>query len=264
MKYTREQPVFMVQKFNELKCEAKVQSAWRAQYSTRAVPEPNTIKYNVSKFNKTGSVIHVPRKRRQLSKKVEEAKNRLKNIITENPALSVRKASGAIGISRETTRYILRYNLGKKPYKHQECQALEPPDHQKRVKFAKWFLSQPKSASEYLICTDEAYFTLTESNNKQNNRLWLEEKPVDMIERPLHDEKILVWCGISAKKIYGPYFFENYVNQHNYLIMLKTFFWPKHLRTAEYKKYYFQQDGAKPYGKHGPKMASIQIFKLFH
>ena len=26
--------------------------------------------------------------------------------------------------------------------------------------------------------------------------------------------------------------------------MLKTFFWPKHLRTADYKKYYFQQDGA--------------------
>jgi hypothetical protein len=25
--------------------------------------------------------------------------------------------------------------------------------------------------------------------------------------------------------------------------MLKVWFWPKHLRTSEYKKYYLQQDG---------------------
>jgi len=29
--------------------------------------------------------------------------------------------------------------------------------------------------------------------------------------------------------------------------MLKVWFLPKHLRTSEYKKYYFQQDGAPPY-----------------
>ena len=29
--------------------------------------------------------------------------------------------------------------------------------------------------------------------------------------------------------------------------MLKFFFWLKHLRTAEYKKYFFQQDGATPH-----------------
>jgi hypothetical protein len=29
--------------------------------------------------------------------------------------------------------------------------------------------------------------------------------------------------------------------------MLKVWFWPKHLRTSEYKKYYFQQDGAPPH-----------------
>ena len=28
--------------------------------------------------------------------------------------------------------------------------------------------------------------------------------------------------------------------------MIKDFFWPKVLRTTEYEKYYFQQDGARP------------------
>ena len=59
--------------------------------------------------------------------------------------------------------------------------------------------------------------------------------------------KILVWCAISANRVFGPYYFEDTVNQHNYLEMLKYFFWPKVLRTAEYKKYYFQQDGARPH-----------------
>ena len=37
-------------------------------------------------------------------------------------------------------------------------------------------------------------------------------------------------------------------NQHNYLEMLKNFFWPKHQsRVESHKKYYFQQDGATPH-----------------
>ena len=85
-----------------------------------------------------------------------------------------------------------------------------------------------KGTYKWLIASDEAYFYLTESINKQNNRMWLEEKPLDWIEKPLHDEKVLVWCGISCRKVYRPYFFKKPVNQHNYLEMLKNFFWPKH------------------------------------
>ena len=77
--------------------------------------------------------------------------------------------------------------------------------------------------------------------------MWLKERPTDVIEVPLHDQKVLVWCAFSASKIYGPYFFEESVNQHNYLEMLKTFFWIKHLKVKDYKKYYFQQDGATPH-----------------
>ena len=66
------------------------------------------------------------------------------------------------------------------------------------------------------------------------------------VEYKLHDKKIMVWAGISASKVYATYFFERTVNQFNYVEMLKDFFWPKLLRTPDYKKYYFQQDGATP------------------
>ena len=71
----------------------------------------------------------------------------------------------------------------------------------------------------------------------QNNRNWSQARPIDGIEISLHDEKVLVWCAILAKGIYGPHFFENSVNQHNYL---KLF-------SGEDLHTYFQQDGATPH-----------------
>ncbi len=87
---------------------------------------------------------------------------------------------------------------------------------------------------------DEAYYYLT-------NRIRDIKRPTDGIEKPLHFLKLLVFCAISTSKIYGPYYFSTLVNQYNYLEMLKVWFWPSQLRTSEYKKYYFQQDGAPPH-----------------
>ena len=97
---------------------------------------------------------------------------------------------------------------------------------ERRVDFASWFLNPPKNAHEWFIFSDEAYFYLSESINKQNKRMCLDSRPIDWIERPLHDEKVLVWCAISANKIYGPYFFEDNVNQYNYLYILENIFFP--------------------------------------
>jgi hypothetical protein len=66
------------------------------------------------------------------------------------------------------------------------------------------------------------------------------------IERPLYGQKVLVWCAMSSQKIYGPYLFESTVNQNNYHNMPVRFFWSKIVRE-DYKKYYFQQDGANPH-----------------
>jgi hypothetical protein len=63
--------------------------------------------------------------------------------------------------------------------------------------------------------SDEAYFYLTEPLNIQNNRIWDIERPTDGIEKPLHSEKLLVFCAISGTKIYRPFYFSTSVNQHN-------------------------------------------------
>ena len=115
-------------------------------------------------------------------------------------------------------------DLGRRPYKISMYHQIKPGDYQKRVEFAEWFLRIPQANSEYLIVSDEAYFYLTESLNRQNNRIWETERPTDGNEKPLHSEKILFFCAISATKIYGPYYFSTSVNQHNHFEMLLVWF----------------------------------------
>ena len=89
-------------------------------------------------------------------------------------------------------------DLHLKPYKLHEWHQLLESDYEKRVKFADFFMGLPKNALARLVCCNEAYFYLTRQINSQNDRMWLESKPTDKIERPLHDQKVLVWCAISC------------------------------------------------------------------
>jgi hypothetical protein len=60
---------------------------------------------------------------------------------------------------------------------------------------------------------------------------------------PLHDQKIGVWCAITASRIVGPIFFYNTINSELYVIeILRPFF---HSITEEEETHgYVMQDGA--------------------
>ena len=201
----------------------------------------------MSKFEKTGSVGHIAPKLKNPSPKREAAKIQLKNMVSEFSSLSIRKASSALGVSPTLVYHILHDDLHQKPYKFHQWHKLEDTDYEKRLKFAHWFLKIPAAVKMHLFCTDEAYFYLTLPLNNQNNWSWSESQPTKCVEKLLYDKKVLIWCPISANRIFGPFYFEKTVNKENYLEMLKEYFWPKVLRTAKYKKFYFQQDGARPH-----------------
>ena len=247
MRYQKEKRTFMVEKFFEFGHCSLVKRAWRKEFPGLKVPGDKTINNTVFRFKETGSIASLPPIQSKINEQREDAKNQLRTLISENPRLSVRKASRAVGMSYGSTRRFLLEDLHLKPFKDQEWHELKKPDYPKRVEFARWLTSLPEETFKFFICSDEAYFYLKEPINKQNNRSWLETRPTEWKEQPLHDEKVLVWCAMSAKRIYGPFFFESSVNQHNYLKMLKEFFWERHRKVPEYKKYYFQQDGATPH-----------------
>ena len=247
MKYTIPERIFLAKKYYELKHISLVQKAWRTEFVKSRAPSVSIIKNIISNFEKTGSVAHVPQKRKEQSQKRQITKIQLEKMVSDFPSLSIRKAASAVGVSPTLVYQIFTDDLHLSAYKFHQWHKLEDLDYSKRENFAKWFLKLPKTTLNNIIFSDEAYFYLTLPVNKQNNRVWSEYQPYAGVEKPLHDQKILVWCAISVDRVYGPFFFEACVNQHNYLEMLKNFFWPKILRTVDYKKYYFQQDGATPH-----------------
>jgi inhibitor of nuclear factor kappa-B kinase subunit alpha len=252
-RYSIDERVFMVENYFSSGSSLEVVKAWQDKFPNIKPPRPQTILDVVAKFRKTGSVEDLPPIRSKIDEKFEKAQIKITDLIHANPTLSIRllmsAVSASIGesISIGYIHKFLREDLHLKPYKLQEYHQLKPPDYSQRVEFAKWLLSLPPEAIDTFICCDEAWFYLTKPVNKQNDRLWSESELFEMVERPLQDEKVLVWCAMTSSKIYGPYFFDSTVNQHTYLEMLETFFWPRHTKIKNYRKYYFQQDGATPH-----------------
>jgi len=227
-----------------LKSNTLVKRAFRTKWKNNKAPSAQSINSAVAAFEKLSLSASTQENPRSLSQKRIDTKNALISIMEKEPTVSIRKAASATKSSIGLCHTILRQDLMLFPYKYHTFQKLYAGDAEKRVEFAKWFLKKPLNAHEWLIATDEAWFTLTEKPNRQNNRYWAVEPPDNGIEVPLHDKKFMVWLAISATKCYGVYVFDETVNKDNYLEMLKDFFWPKHLRTESYKKYYFLQDGA--------------------
>ena len=70
-----------------------------------------------------------------------------------------------------------------------------------------------KHNNEFSYLFRRSLLFLTITTNKQNNRIGTIEQPIDDIEMPLHNEKLLVRCAISVANI-RTVFFKNCSNQH--------------------------------------------------
>jgi hypothetical protein len=57
--------------------------------------------------------------------------------------------------------------------------------------------------------SDEVHVHLDGFTNTHNCRIWVTENPMVIHEKPLHPERITVWCAICSIDMIGPYFFED-------------------------------------------------------
>lgn len=133
--------------------------------------------------------------------------NLARELIENESTNGIRKIAAMTNLKRESVRKILKTKLF--PYKLQCLQKLYPEDKMRRLRFCAT-INEPSSANQLNIeniFSDECHIYLEGMINKQNFRKWSPEKPSDHVEKPLHSPKITVWCGLSAHKIYGPYFF---------------------------------------------------------
>ncbi|KAJ4432470.1 hypothetical protein ANN_21089 [Periplaneta americana] len=82
-----------------------------------------------------------------------------------------------------------------------------------------------------LIFSDEATFHTSGKINKHNCRVWGTQTPHRITEHESDSPKVNVFCALSQRKLYGPFFFiEATVTGHSYLNMLEQ--WTDRLDTA--------------------------------
>lgn len=173
------------------------------------VPTRNTILRWVRNFNETGSVLSkfVSHTR---TVRTQENIERVRIAVEQSPQRSCVRQSAALRISKRSLRQIL-HDLKFHPYKIQILQRLTPIDKVNRLNFCRQYLeilNNNEAILDKLVMSDEAHFHLSGYVNKQNFRYWAEHNPRKLNEQPFYDQKVTVWCGVSAFGVIGPYFFE--------------------------------------------------------
>lgn len=210
------------------------------------------IRRTVDKFEREYTLLDLKPPTRARTGRSEENIAAVAASLEEDHEQSIRRRSAALGLSRETTRRILRLDLGQHPYKMVLTQELKPLDHQMRREFADWALEMLDENPEFgqtIIFSDEAHFWLSGNVNNQNCRYWSDHQPEIFEEKQMHPQRLTVWCGLWHGGIIGPYFFRNEagvsvtVNGERYRTMLTEFLWPE-LDNIDISEMWFQQDGA--------------------
>lgn len=220
---------------------------WVRRTMRRTPPHRSDILRWEASFRERGTLAH--RGGNGRPRYTEETTRQVRELFEREPSTSVRVAATALNLSRSTVQRILRKALSLYPYKLQTLQNLQVGDAQKRLDFAEHVRSQPEGAEGYLakiVFSDECIFRLNGFVNKQNVRIWGDERPNDVNEHTLHSPSVMVWCAISKDRVIGPYFFENgTVTGELYKNMLSQYAFPRFSRLRP--DYIFMQDGAPPH-----------------
>lgn len=250
MHWTKQQRAFACEAyFSNGRSIIATQRAFRTQFNihpTGPVPGRQSIVSWVNTFRESGSVAKTGAGGHQTARTPENVE-RVRESFVRSPRRSARKHAAALGLSDRTVRRILHQDLNFHPYKMAVTQALNETDFNARRNACE-ALGENLPHDTLVFFSDEAHFHISGCVNKQNMRYWSANNPRELHQKPLHCERVTVWCAISRVGIIGPYFFEENertvsVNAVRYREMITTFFLPK-LQEMNIGDVWFQQDGA--------------------
>lgn len=216
-----------------------------------SVPSRNTILLWVRNFRETACATKKKPPGKQRTVRTPENVERVRHAVLRSPRRSAVKQASALGISDRSVRRILHMDLHFHPYKIVTVQELSERDKRTRSVCCNELLTTVNDqVLNQLLMTDEANFHVCGYVNTHNCRFWASDNPQEMHERPLHSEKVVVWCGVASFGIIGPYFFEDgegravTVTSQRYINMLQTFLAPELRQRGIADVTWFQQDGA--------------------
>ena len=246
MAFTQPEKAFCVLEFAKTESWTLVQRAFRRNFRKEA-PERKSILRWHGKFVKDGCLC--PAKKTGRPSTSDDTVQRVRTAFQRSPRKSVRRASRELQLPTTTVWRVLKRRLHMTPYKLQLVQHLKDTDKPARRDFciAMQEKLEDDGFDDRLVFSDEATFHVNGKVNKHNTRIWGTENPHEILEYQRDSPKVNVFCAVSKKAVYGPFFFEGAtVNGDTYLNMLENWLMDQ-LREEESNDFILQQDGAPPH-----------------
>jgi hypothetical protein len=230
----------------------------------KAAPTNKNLLAIVQKFRTRGGVQNSNKGHsgRPPSVRTNDNAGRVFEKVVNSPKKSQRRVSKELSpsIARSSLQRILK-DLGAFSYKIQILHELRPCDFAARRSHCARVLASLHDDPSFLDnwwWSDESHFLLSGHVNRQNMRFLGWERPEEYEQRPLHSQKVTVWCALSRHGIIGPYFFEDgngapvTVDSVRYREMVIDRFHGDlyafcDIYGLDFNEQVFQQDGAPPH-----------------
>ena len=175
-----------------------------------SVPSRNIALLWVRNCRKTASAAKTKPLGRQPSLRTAENIERVRQAFVRNPRQSASRNIISLRMSDCMVGRILHEDLNIHPYKMVMFEAINNIDNVNRKTVCKVLLKAPDNDKlNHVLMTDEANFHFCVNVSFQNCRYWATENPRDIHQKPLHSEKVIVWCGVASFGVNDPYFFED-------------------------------------------------------
>lgn len=239
------------------KAMREVKDKLRANYDVEP-PRGVQILAWMEKLFRTGSIFDLNRTGRP--NKRGDVADDVNLSLEQDPKLSTRRRSEEMGIPRSTLMKVMKKDLGYKPFKSVKVQYLSNEDHISRVELCQQILNRYDNPrrKQQLLFTDEC--AIYGDGKNVNSVFWSRQNPHFWEQVNQHPPIVMVWAGMSAQNVIGPFFIEERISANVYLQMLRTQLVPRLHELGILYSAHFQQDGAPAHTAHITREYLNEIF----
>lgn len=161
-----------------------------------------TVYYAIKRYQELGNYLDRPGRGRKRTVDTPRLRIIIKCRIHRNPRVKMRQIARSLKINREIVRKIAKEDLHNHPYELQKAHLLTDKMKLTRFERCKALLRGfANKKSRNILFTDEKLFTIEQSYNRQNDRIWSKKFPGEdrIVARSQKPKSLMVWAGFTAE-----------------------------------------------------------------
>ncbi len=241
--FSPDQVKWIIFKYGEVKNVRLVQAAFRKEFypiNYRKMPDINSFRRVIQRFEISGG--NAQPKKRQGKGIPDDHIKQVHDYFKSKDDAHLRD----LGFSVKKVWLILKTKLKWRSYTPTLSACLTASNISSRLTAADWFLNHDSTFfQDKIIWSDEKYFVLKQGPNKSIHRVWSPVNPYINVEcKTQSQQKIMVWVGLCAGQVIGPFWIEQIMDNGVYNKLLKEKVWPAVKAKATRNALWYMQDGA--------------------